>query len=56
MKIPFEKEQTPKNPPSQERKPTTPPAVRELTDTDLEHVQGEIIVVGRRGGGGFCRS
>ena len=42
MKNPFKKEQTPQNPLSQERKPSTPPAVQYLADADLEQVQGGV--------------
>ena len=40
MKNPFKQEQTPKRHPSQQRLPTPPPALRDLTDADLEYVQG----------------
>ena len=40
MKNPFKQEQTPKRHPSQQRLPTTPPALPDLTDADLGHVQG----------------
>lgn len=40
MKNPFKHAQTPKQHPSQQHLPTTPPALPDLTDADLKHVQG----------------
>jgi hypothetical protein len=40
MKKPFQPKHIPTHPSSQQRVSSTPPALRDLTDADLEHVQG----------------
>jgi hypothetical protein len=44
MKNPFKKKNPPTTKPSQERQPSTPPAVVKLTAADLEQVQGGRVI------------